>query len=353
MIALFDKLKIKFPVRQKVPQYSRIYRVDLLLIISMISQGESVSSIQKVTRASLHEIELAIQKGLAEGYLTEESITYLVNQVELIKFMIIILAIGAGIGAAILVGYGVYYVYKKNSKKTPPEDVGGGVPVSSTTPKATQGYPSSQKNIVKITFVLSLGFKYLITVYASWILFVRSFFLKETPYFIPIMALLAHANLYVKVLPQYGITSITFLFLWMGVYLIAIDSLGSLISSYALSGTTNLFDQVIPFLTKERSSMIEIFYKSAGYSAILIGKTAMTATGRASLIIGGGTGIGYLINAHLERRHKSFENEKTREATSREAQKQRDWASKEAQKQRDWQDYNSSWNPFKKPPTKP
>lgn len=177
------------------------------------------------------------------------------------------------------------------------------------------------------------------------------------PWMIPVLIIITHVNYYTKVFPSYDITFITNFFLWLGIYCIGVDNIGSLISTYALSTTANLFDQVVPFLTDRCNNTLTDFYKSSGMAALIIGRTAMTATGRAALGVGIISSTGYLINAHLERTHKAAENVKNRAAASEEARRQREFASHESQKQRDWQDkkdsqrsYESSWNPFKKPP---
>lgn len=243
-------------------------------------------------------------------------------------------------------------------------------PSEETVPNAgeTVGQTAGQTAVQTTRVEFRAALKYLITLYASWILFIRSLFIKERPWIIPVLIIIAHANLYSKIFPSYEITSITNFFLWLGIYCISIDNIGSLISTYALSSTSNLFDQVVPFLTDRRNNTFTDFYKSSGMAALIIGKTAMTATGRAALGVGIISGTGYLINAHLERTHKAAENVKNRaaaseearrqrEAASEEARRQREFASNESQKQRDWQDkkdsqrsYESSWNPFKKPP---
>jgi hypothetical protein len=199
--------------------------------------------------------------------------------------------------------------------------------------------------------------KYIITIYSSWILFVRSFFIKEHPRFIPLLLIIGHLNLYFNIIPSYDIKALTYWFLWLGIYCIGIDTLGSIISSHALQGTSSLFDQVIPFLTQERKSYFVNYYLHAGITALIIGKTPMTSTGRAALGVGVISGIGYLINAHLDRQHQGAQNARQREWQGNQAQQQREWQEHEAQRQRDWEDardrqkaYESSWNPFRKPP---
>jgi hypothetical protein len=223
--------------------------------------------------------------------------------------------------------------------------------------KPSPEIPSTEKALTEPASTTKYIVKYIVTLYASWLLFIRSFFINEKPWLIPLLVVMFHLNLYLKIFPFFDMVRIAQFFLWLGIYCIAIDNLGSIISAYALSGTPNLFDDVIPFLTKERGNFIGNFYQNSGYAALIIGKTAMTGAGRASLIIGVVSGAGYLINAQLDRNHHTAQNAQNREAASREAQRQRDFTSQEAQRQRDWQDrkdqqkaYESSWNPFKKPP---
>jgi hypothetical protein len=240
----------------------------------------------------------------------------------------------------------IVYIYRSRAKP-PSESIKDG----GTKPE------TGEQPISNITNTSTSMVKYIVTLYASWLLFIRSFFINEKPWLIPLMVVIFHLNVYLEIFPFFDMVRIAQFFLWLGIYCIAIDNLGSIISTYALSGTSNLFDNVIPFLTKERGNFVESFYKNSGYAALIMGKTAMTATGRASLIIGVLSGAGYLLNAQLDRNHQAAQNTQNHDRQDKRDQRQRDFTSREAQRQRDWQDrkdkqkaYESSWNPFKRPP---
>ena len=300
------------------------------------------------TSLSQADILQAYQQGLDAGLISTGEVPYIstingiVNSVTTsnsvttyIVFGITIVVVACAIG---------YIIYKLTRPPTPENSV------------------SHPNRFLALQTPFSFSLKYLLTIYASWILFVRSFFLIERPWIIPVLILLAHANLYLKILPDYDIISVTHFFLWFGIYCIGIDSLGSMISSYALSNTPNLLDQLLPFLNEKPKNILTDYYRCSGITALIIGKTAMSSTGRAAIVVGVISGGGYLINAHLQRQHDAVENAKNRDATAREAQrnrkaaaneaqKQREFASREAQKQRDWQDnkerqtaYKKSWN---------
>ena len=64
----------------------------------------------------------------------------------------------------------------------------------------------------------------------------------------------------------------------IGLYLIGIDSMGSY-----LAKNINQFPYLIDFFSGRNTFTLEGKYLYAGWSALIIGKTPMTATGRAAI----------------------------------------------------------------------
>lgn len=65
---------------------------------------------------------------------------------------------------------------------------------------------------------------------------------------------------------------------------------------------------------------------TSAIKSLVIGKTPMTATGRASLLIGVFTGSSWLYNAHLDRKARDIRAKADREAADMRAKADRDAA---------------------------
>ena len=152
---------------------------------------------------------------------------------------------------------------------------------------------------------------------------------------IPSLIVLSHLNLYLRLVPSFDFLKITFSFLWLGIYMMAIDHVGSLISTYALKRTPGLFDDIVPFFGRNKNNVVTDFYTSAGIMALTVGKTAITSTGRAAIFVGLISGAGLLVNAHFKRQFQAEQNTLNRAHQS-----------SEAQKHRDWKDYNNAKKPM-------
>ena len=157
----------------------------------------------------------------------------------------------------------------------------------------------------------------IICYYSSYILFVRSFFLKERPKFIVVINLMY--PLYTFLIP----TNVAFdafiqmrILLIIGLYLISIDSLAGYISKIIVS-------QDHPYLNHFFNNRDHNAYLSAGWSAIIIGKTPMTATGRAAIAAGFVSGGVFLYNGYLQRTHETSQAASQRAHESSEAARQR------------------------------
>lgn len=238
-----------------------------------------------------------------------------------------------------------------------------------------------RKHIIPILNYPSI--KKLITYYLSFILFIRSFFLVERPLFIPIIVgILAILGFY-HVIPGYTPFELSFFtLLWLGVYLISLDNIGSYISSLIIEKVPGITDQVLSFLLDGSQNSIIAYYKAVSLTALIFGKTAMTSTGRAAVGAAFITGAFFYANAYAERKHTRTEAEKQRDFNAAEAkkqqdfnvaaakkqrdfnateaQKQRDFLAGEAAKQRSWEQYklakesyDKKWFPGGKPPTPP
>lgn len=81
----------------------------------------------------------------------------------------------------------------------------------------------------------------------------------------------------------------------IGIYLISIDSLGSYISNIIIS-------QDRPYLNHFFNNRDNNAYLSAGWSAIIIGKTPMTGRAAIAGFVSGGV---YLYNGYLQRAHET------------------------------------------------
>lgn len=174
------------------------------------------------------------------------------------------------------------------------------------------GYNQSSSEIVHMSF-FCVSYKKLSTAlviikqkiycfYISCILFVRSFFLKERPGFIlfinlfyPTITLIIPTNLEFNAFVHMRLLMI------IGVYLIMIDYQGSVISKKILSSEKDSY--LNKFLENRYNNTIKGAFVRAGLSALFMGKTPMTATGRATMIGAVFSGGVFLYNEHLKRNH--------------------------------------------------
>ena len=83
----------------------------------------------------------------------------------------------------------------------------------------------------------------------------------------------------------------------IGTYLIAIDTIGSYISEIILNKKYTYLNNFFEIRDQNK-------YLLAGWSTIIIGKTPMTATGRAAIGAGFISGGVFLYNGHLQRAHE-------------------------------------------------
>jgi hypothetical protein len=162
----------------------------------------------------------------------------------------------------------------------------------------------------------------------------RSFFKKEQPWLIYVIGILFFINIIYKVFP---ILSVSVCLVLQGFYLISLDLYGELFASLIVHDSTSAFSMgYMVFLTKHKSSQYTIIKRTMIRAAmgLIVGKTALTATGRATVIVGGMTAASLMVDHALERRHQSFENELDRKHASDESERDRKHVSDENEKTR-------------------
>ena len=170
--------------------------------------------------------------------------------------------------------------------------------------------------------------------YCSVILFLRSFFLVERPQFFTWLLAIYYVAFLTLNLTQAQAELLFFkVFFAVGLYLISIDTVGSKISSYILCQKEEHFLRV--FFQSAVTNSLKEKYLRAGWDALFIGKTPMTATGRASLGVGLiGLG-GLMLNSYFQRAH-----ERTQSSTNRAHEVARD------EKARAYQNYTYARNKY-------
>ena len=162
----------------------------------------------------------------------------------------------------------------------------------------------------------------IICYYASGVLFIRSFFLVERPLFLFfIISIYPLFTLFITVDASWAPFIHMRLLIAIGLYLIGIDSMGSY-----LAKNINQFPYLIDFFSGRNTFTLEGKYLYAGWSALIIGKTPMTATGRAAIAAAFVSGGFFLYNNHLQRVYDSEEAERQRTHESAEAVRQRAFA---------------------------
>lgn len=178
----------------------------------------------------------------------------------------------------------------------------------------------------------------------SWVLFIRSFFFKERPLFILFVSLIY--PIFTLIYPTDTLydpfIQMRFL-LAVGIYLIGIDALGNLISI-----NIQKMPYLDAFFANRNKNSLKGLYLSAGWSAIFVGKTAMSSTGRAAIVAALVSGGIFLVNGHMQRTHESAEAACQRAHESAEAARQRAHEITEAARQRAYEDYKHARDQYEK-----
>ena len=174
----------------------------------------------------------------------------------------------------------------------------------------------------------------LLFIVIAMIFFIRSFFIKERPGFVYALGILSYVVIFSEMYHP-GYVFIAFIFI--GIQMLNLDLYGSLISDILENSSESAFAlSYMLFLTNAQKSPYTIIKRTAFRSAagIFFGKTGLTPTGKASIVVGAMGAGAIFINGELERRHRAYQNELARAHTSSENEKQRAHDSSEAEKKR-------------------
>lgn len=196
-----------------------------------------------------------------------------------------------------------------------------------------------------------------------YVLFIRSFFLTDKSQHILLTSLPLISMLFVS-LNKYSLSFSNFsnfyLFILMGIYLIAYDNIGSQISFNIINDYDPIISISYLISLKKNKLMLKRFLGGLTWSGVVIGTTKMTQTGRATLIAGFCTGTVWLFNSYLDRKSATQDrqaaNERAhqdREAANERARQDREAAAYQAERLRTeaarerafkaWQQQHKTW----------
>jgi len=187
-----------------------------------------------------------------------------------------------------------------------------------------------------ITKILSKLFAYaiirfLIAVVILWVGFVRSFFITERSSLIcvrvglPIIGLINY--LLAQINPEY-FTSFTasIVYYYIGLQLITYDNFGALFAHFIAEKDHPISLLMTPLLCKPQSNMVKRYVTWRATIGLITGKSAMTSTGRASIIVGLISATAYVGTTILN----NAEQARARNDARKEAENARQHASEEA-----------------------
>lgn len=161
----------------------------------------------------------------------------------------------------------------------------------------------------------------IIRLYICFIFGLRSLFIKESPYTFPLIALFLEVMYYTSIikLPHQSLYLIT------GFSLISYDNLCSLLSKiFEENHELALIYLVVPFSNKPLRRFISI-------KTFFFGNSAMSSTGRASIIVGATVLGGTLFNSYLDRRAANNRAESDRQAANAQAELNRQASNAQAE----------------------
>lgn len=207
--------------------------------------------------------------------------------------------------------------------------------------------------VKQYSFLIKILRKFLI-IPCLFVLYIRSFFIKDrthlflmffAPFTSAIFILLS--NIYPDI---FTIFSACYFYLWLGIQLMLYDTLGSHISFHALNDIDPVFSVTTLIVLKNHRNFIIRHISYSVFKSLVIGKTAMSATGRASLIVGTTTGGAWLYNSYRDRQAMDH-----RAAADRQAMDHRAAADRHAQDQREakmraYQNYRDSLHQYNSTP---
>lgn len=132
--------------------------------------------------------------------------------------------------------------------------------------------------------------------------------------------------------------------------MLSLDVYGEIFMNFFINNPHHTFTLNYFFVTKKITTtkipILRIFCRHAGSKvfSMFTGKSGLTSTGKASLIVGCITGFGYLIDSQLTRWHEEAMLTKKLEFEQIEAQRSRDFQAIENAKNRTFQEQENQKN---------
>jgi hypothetical protein len=199
------------------------------------------------------------------------------------------------------------------------------------------GKSFSTQSLKKIAYYLNKYKENIIVItclrfYFCYIYSLRAIFCEESPWTFPILAALLELVHYLSLseLPHQS------LYLLVGVNLMIYDQIGSFFSQVFKDDVilASIY-LVVPFSNTPLRRFV-------GYKALLFGNTAMSSTGRASLLVGGTVLVGTLYNSYLDRQAANERAQLDRQATDLRAQQDRQATAEMETRKRAYQNYQDA-----------
>lgn len=207
-------------------------------------------------------------------------------------------------------------------------------------------------SIIKKKECLCSHFRNLFLIACLWILYVRSFFIKDRTYFVVFYFLPFMTTLFIfltYIFPDIFTGFSAFYFhMYLGSQFIIYDEIGSRISHNFINTPDSIFShQNLQHFLNHRNVVVRHISFTA-ISNIIIGKTAMTATGRATLVVGAFTGSAWLYNNYRDREAAEARAQADRSAADARAQADRSAADLQQEKARAYQNYQDARHSYEK-----
>jgi len=186
--------------------------------------------------------------------------------------------------------------------------------------------------------LLNILFRKFLKLAFIWVLFIRSFFLTPRSFYISLILItfisssIAPLSHFFPTLNQF--TAVYFQ-VYIGIQLLVYDDLASRISSHLLTDPDPILCLTSLTTLSNSTNLIKRKVSVKAIGSLFIGKTPMTATGRAALVGAAFTGGTWLYNERLNRRAMDQRAQADRTATDIRTKADRDAANKRAQADRD------------------
>lgn len=212
-----------------------------------------------------------------------------------------------------------------------------------------------EKIITKLIMSKSLFNKkilFFIYIFISIISFFRSIFLPEKEnskipiFFLIIFLIILISLLYLKI----NVTNFIFSYIVIGVYFLVWDVYGELFANIILNDMHSQFSiGYFMFITKIKQKKYLRFYGTKS-AFLFFGKSGLTSTGKASLIVGGFASITLTYNNYLDRKFQENEARLDREFKIKQQELQQIYDSQEAAKNRKFLIYQQEYTNWSKRP---